>query len=239
MGRSNTSCGVARGWHSPQYCSAQRLGPGAGVSTRLPADSAVFRTREAVRGRPPRGAQGPARAALPASPRGAAQVSHVAPAPGAPLTGLQRPLARAARAGASSQLATPVPRSRRPRAPGPASGQGGSASDSLCVPGRAAGRPPAVRVPSEASARRVVGWAASRALFGIVGAYLSAAAEPERPSGQSVSREERTWRPPPRGSPPAAPGEPARVLGRGRAAGSRAPFGRGRRSAELRGADRR
>lgn len=94
-------------------------------------------------GRIPRGAKRTPRAALPASPRAETQVAHVAPAPGAPPAGLQRPLAQAARVRARranfapgspwARLATRVPGSqspglsqplRSPRAPGPASGLG-------------------------------------------------------------------------------------------------------------------
>lgn len=126
----------------------------------------------------------------------------MAPTPGAPLAGLQRPLARAAPMRASransapgshrAHLATRVPGSQSPeliqprrnrRVPGLASGLGRRAGYLFALPEVEPAGPPALPVPSTETVRPRVDWAALRALFGIVCAYLSAVAR----SGQLVS----------------------------------------------------
>lgn len=133
-------------------------------------------------------------------------MSHVAPTPGAPLAGLQRPLARAAPMRASrvnsapgshrAHRATRVPGSQSPEliqprrsrlVPGLASGLGRRAGYLFALPDVEPAGPPALPVLSAETVRPRVDWAALRALFGIVCAYLSAVARPARLSGQSVS----------------------------------------------------
>lgn len=90
------------------------------------------------------------RAALPTSPRRETQVSHVAPTPGAPPAGLQRPLARPRPAEPRrALLATLVRGSLSPESPPrPASGRGTSAGYLFALPGEAPARPPGARCPA-------------------------------------------------------------------------------------------
>lgn len=183
----------------------------------------------------------------------------MAPTPGAPLAGLQRPLARAAPIRASranwapgshrAHLATRVPESQSPelieprrsrRVPGLASGLGRTACYLFALPEVKPAGPPALPAPSAETVRPRVDRAALRALFGIVCTDLSAVARPARLGAVGVSGKSAPGarllgapRPQPRTSQP--------VLGRGRAAGLRAAplLGPGHWSAECRGADRR